>query len=113
MAGRLKNKSAGLRLELNTSFPDANAAAGTDAESDSLRPSTLLSNNSSTSIGSNWRDDIARIVYHDPEDHTDTSLGDLKADDFTNIQRLGEGAAGTVWKVRHTPSQLVMAKKVC
>jgi mitogen-activated protein kinase kinase len=71
-----------------------------------------MSNNSSSSVSNNWREDIARIVHHDPEDHTDTSLGDLKPDDFTNIQRLGEGAAGTVWKVRHNPSQLVMAKKV-
>jgi hypothetical protein len=109
MAGKLKSKSAGLRLELNTSFPDAN---GTESDSSFLRPSTLMSNHSSSSASSNWREDIARIVHHDPEDHTDTSLGDLKPDDFTNIQRLGEGAAGTVWKARHNPSQLVMAKKV-
>jgi mitogen-activated protein kinase kinase len=36
----------------------------------------------------------------------------LKTDDFDNILKLGEGAAGTVWKVKHKPSGKIMAKKV-
>lgn len=37
---------------------------------------------------------------------------DITPEDLTTISRLGEGAAGTVRKVLHTPTQLVMAKKV-
>lgn len=56
---------------------------------------------------SDWRQDIARFVNHDAG-----VKGDLKPNDFENAQRLGEGAAGTVWKVVHAPTKLVMAKKV-
>ncbi|CAO3625566.1 unnamed protein product [Cunninghamella blakesleeana] len=35
----------------------------------------------------------------------------VKPDDFENIQKLGEGAAGAVWKVKHKPTGIVMAKK--
>lgn len=38
---------------------------------------------------------------------------ELKAEDLETLSRLGEGAAGTVRKVLHKPTQLVMAKKVC
>jgi mitogen-activated protein kinase kinase len=37
---------------------------------------------------------------------------DITPEDLSTISRLGEGAAGTVRKVLHTPTQLVMAKKV-
>jgi hypothetical protein len=37
---------------------------------------------------------------------------DITPEDLETISRLGEGAAGTVRKVLHTPTQLVMAKKV-
>ncbi|KAL9538228.1 hypothetical protein MBANPS3_011092 [Mucor bainieri] len=36
---------------------------------------------------------------------------ELKAEDLETLSRLGEGAAGTVRKVLHKPTQLVMAKK--
>lgn len=85
MAGRLRNKSAGLRLELNASYPEGESMADTGT----------------------WRQDIARFVSHD-----DDVGSDMKPDDFENAVRLGEGAAGTVWKVMHTPSKIVMAKKV-
>lgn len=84
-AGRLKNKSAGLRLELNTSCPE----------------------NESISNTGNWRQNIARFVSHD-----DDVGSDMRPDDFEKAIRLGEGAAGTVWKVMHVPSKIVMAKKV-
>lgn len=48
----------------------------------------------------NWRRDIAE------------ANNDLKPDDFENIQKLGEGAAGTVWKVAYKPTGAFMAKKV-
>lgn len=38
---------------------------------------------------------------------------ELRAEDLETLSRLGEGAAGTVRKVLHRPTQLVMAKKVC
>jgi hypothetical protein len=38
---------------------------------------------------------------------------EMKAEDLETLSRLGEGAAGTVRKVLHKPTQLVMAKKVC
>lgn len=111
MAGRLRNKSAGLRLELNTTgYPGEPIPEDND---ESLRaPPSQLGTSSSTGTSGNWREDIARIVHH----HSDDKKGgddDMKPDDFKNIQRLGEGAAGTVWKVMHNPSQVVMAKKVC
>lgn len=82
MGSKLKNKPTGLKLELNGCYP----------ESDS---------------NIDWRQDIARFVSHD-----DDVKGDMKPNDFENAQRLGEGAAGTVWKVVHAPTKLVMAKKV-
>ncbi|KAG2237516.1 kinase-like domain-containing protein [Thamnidium elegans] len=84
MAGRLRNKSAGLRLELNASYPESESMADTGT----------------------WRQDIARFVSHD-----DDVGSDMKPDDFENAVRLGEGAAGTVWKVMHAPTKIVMAKK--
>ncbi|KAI8098055.1 kinase-like domain-containing protein [Gilbertella persicaria] len=36
---------------------------------------------------------------------------ELKVEDLETLSRLGEGAAGTVRKVKHKPTQLVMAKK--
>lgn len=83
MASKLRNKSAGLKLELNGCYPESDSTG-------------------------NWRQDIARIVNHDD----DVEGSDMKPNDFENAQRLGEGAAGTVWKVVHAPTKLVMAKKV-
>ncbi|KAI8047850.1 kinase-like domain-containing protein [Gilbertella persicaria] len=94
MAQKLRNKSAGLRLELNTSFPDA-----------SQEDLASTNHSTSTSTSGNWREDIARLV------HDEDKLGDLKPDDFENIRKLGEGAAGTVWLVKHKKTGLTMAKK--
>ncbi|KAG2172149.1 hypothetical protein INT44_006618 [Umbelopsis vinacea] len=41
----------------------------------------------------------------------DEHFMDLKPEDFQNLDKLGEGAAGTVRKVMHRPSGLIMAKK--
>ncbi|CAO3665239.1 unnamed protein product [Rhizopus microsporus] len=86
MAGRLKSKSAGLKLDLNTSFSDAN-----QEESEHT---------------ANWRQDIVRLVQHHDDDNND-----LKPEDVEPIQKLGEGAAGTVWKIRYKPTNQTMAKK--
>jgi hypothetical protein len=43
----------------------------------------------------------------------DEHFMELKPEDFENLDKLGEGAAGTVRKVLHKPSGLIMAKKVC
>ena len=37
----------------------------------------------------------------------------LKAEEFQDLERLGEGAGGTVTKVCHIPTGNIMAKKVC
>lgn len=87
MAGRLKSKSPGLKLDLNASLSDT-----TGEETDT----------------SNWRQDIARLVQH----HDDDNNSDLKPNDVEPIQRLGEGAAGTVWKILYKPLNKIMAKKV-
>ena len=94
MAQKLRNKSAGLRLELNTSFPV-----------DGQQEDSHASHSTNTS-STNWREDIARLV------HDEDKLGDLRPDDFENIRKLGEGAAGTVWLVKHKKTGLTMAKKV-
>ena len=38
--------------------------------------------------------------------------GELKEQDFVRITELGYGNGGVVWKVEHTPSGIVMARKV-
>lgn len=37
---------------------------------------------------------------------------EMKVEDLETLSRLGEGAAGTVRKVLHKPTQMIMAKKV-
>lgn len=56
-----------------------------------------------------WRQDLARIVDGSPSEHR---LDELKADDLQQLQRLGSGNAGVVWKVKHKPTGRIMAKKV-
>ncbi|KAI9281165.1 kinase-like domain-containing protein [Sporodiniella umbellata] len=80
MAGKLKDKSPGLKLDLNTPL--------SEEEQDVT-----------------WREDIARLVQHNEDD------SDVKPKDLEPIQRLGEGAAGTVWKVLYKPLKKIMAKK--
>lgn len=41
----------------------------------------------------------------------DFEIGEIKADDLTLIDRLGEGASGEVVKVKHKFSNIIMAKK--
>jgi len=40
------------------------------------------------------------------------AVGELKQDDLINICELGQGNGGVVWKVRHKPTQKIMARKV-
>ncbi len=40
-------------------------------------------------------------------------LGDLKDEDFDKLDELGAGNGGVVTKVRHRPSGIIMARKVC
>jgi mitogen-activated protein kinase kinase len=37
---------------------------------------------------------------------------DLKADDIITIKELGSGIGGTVYKVKHSPTNMIMARKV-
>ncbi|KAI9496299.1 kinase-like domain-containing protein [Zychaea mexicana] len=115
--GKLRNHS-GLRLNLGDSRPttpcslddEGSLAAAVGAGAPSLKPST------STDSSSNWREDLARIVSQNRSQNHLVPNNDvpdeLKPEDFENIQKLGEGAAGVVWKVRYKPTGLVMAKKV-
>jgi len=40
-------------------------------------------------------------------------VGELSSDDFEKLSELGAGNGGVVWSVRHKPSALIMARKVC
>jgi hypothetical protein len=40
------------------------------------------------------------------------AVGELKQDDLVNICELGQGNGGVVWKVRHKPTDKIMARKV-
>lgn len=40
------------------------------------------------------------------------AVGELKQDDLVNIYELGQGNGGVVWKVRHKPTEKIMARKV-
>ena len=39
-------------------------------------------------------------------------IGELSADEFEKLGELGAGNGGVVWKVKHKPSDLIMARKV-
>ncbi|CAF0946849.1 unnamed protein product [Rotaria sordida] len=41
------------------------------------------------------------------------AIGELKHDDLVNICELGQGNGGIVWKVRHKPTDKIMARKYC
>lgn len=47
-----------------------------------------------------------------PFGETASHFMEIKVEDLETLTRLGEGAAGTVRKVLHKPTQIVMAKKV-
>lgn len=40
------------------------------------------------------------------------SVGELNAEDFNKISELGSGNGGVVWRVKHRPSDLTMARKL-
>ncbi len=40
------------------------------------------------------------------------AVGELKQDDLVSICELGQGNGGVVWKVRHKPTDKIMARKV-
>ncbi|CAF1167609.1 unnamed protein product [Didymodactylos carnosus] len=40
------------------------------------------------------------------------AVGELKQDDLVNICELGQGNGGVVWKVRHKPTEKIMARKL-
>jgi mitogen-activated protein kinase kinase len=128
MASRLKNRP-GLRLDLNMKAPNLPPV-------DLLKPSSSTGT-STTTATNNWREDLARMVsknksmtdiseaaldpslpVSDNNNNSGSNKGDddgeedLKSEDMANLQKLGEGAAGTVWKVKHKPSGKIMAKKV-
>ncbi|KAF7728322.1 Protein kinase C signaling pathway involved MAPKK protein [Apophysomyces ossiformis] len=115
--GKQKNRS-GLRLDLNVTSSTSSSGLG--------EPSSVPQTSSSSGT---WHADLVRIVTNNrstgflpqgnaeetatnqPFAFHDENEVDLKPEDFENIQKLGEGAAGTVWKVRHKPTNTVMAKK--
>ena len=40
------------------------------------------------------------------------AVGELRQDDLASICELGQGNGGIVWKVRHKPTDKIMARKV-
>ncbi|KAJ7089099.1 Pkinase-domain-containing protein [Mycena epipterygia] len=67
----------------------------------------LLSPPQSTSMQSSLSSKIASL---DPKPQYKEF--DLKNDDFTNLQELGQGNGGSVMKVQHVPTGTIMAKKI-
>jgi len=120
---KLQRKPAGLRLapiNLKASTSATTSASASSQATLSLKPSHSFDSTSS------WREDIARITLSnapasspngsDPNSAQASFIrqyGELKPEEFDNIKKLGEGASGTVMKVLHKPSNLIMAKKVC
>jgi hypothetical protein len=39
-------------------------------------------------------------------------VGEMATEDFEKLGELGSGNGGVVWKVRHKPSNIIMARKV-
>lgn len=61
-----------------------------------------------------------RMTYHTNLANTLANLDmnaevkfDLRNEDLKDLQELGQGNGGSVKKVEHTPSNTIMAKKVC
>ncbi|KAI8994759.1 kinase-like domain-containing protein [Pilobolus umbonatus] len=63
-----------------------------------------ISSDSTHSTGSILAPDIVAIIQKSDNDMN-------KPEDIENIAKLGEGAMGVVWKVRHTKKKTIMAKK--
>lgn len=95
---------------------DSNAK---EEEETSLAASYLAASNNSTEDIKNGDIPVLREPPLPPsintqriEPTTTHTFMEIKAEDLETLSRLGEGAAGTVRKVLHKPTQLVMAKKV-
>ncbi|KAG0168206.1 Protein kinase C signaling pathway involved MAPKK protein [Apophysomyces sp. BC1015] len=105
MAQISRPKKPGLKLDVSPALP----------------PTDSGNLSSSSPCDPDWRENLKRIVSENrsqsflSEPETDNSdEGDyvnLKPEDFENIQKLGEGAAGAVWKVRYKPTGKLMARK--
>ncbi|KAI8967712.1 kinase-like domain-containing protein [Mycotypha africana] len=127
--GRFNNriKAAGLKIQLT---PPVVTEEDTDQPPQFQPPSFLSEHNGSRRNSTktseiNWREDIVRIVRHQRSCNDISSLAaaatattsetqevnDMSSEDFENLKKLGEGAAGTVWQVKHKPTNRVMAKK--
>ncbi|KAF7729550.1 Protein kinase C signaling pathway involved MAPKK protein [Apophysomyces ossiformis] len=90
--------------------------------SPALIPSDGSNLSPSSELGPDLRENLERIVSQNrsqsflPEPETENGEEgdhhvDLKPEDFENIHKLGEGAAGAVWKVRYKPTGKIMARK--
>lgn len=87
---------------------------GDTSHSSSIFDSTLSGSND---LNDTWRQDLARIVTdHASQQRTDVNWGgernELRPEDLQQVQKLGSGNAGVVWKVKHQPTGRIMAKKV-
>lgn len=74
----------------------------------SLAASFLAQNNQQPTQAPLQRPSTTSVV----QDEQSTHFMEMKAEDLETLSRLGEGAAGTVRKVLHKPTGLIMAKKV-
>lgn len=89
-----------LRLDLGCTSHSSSSSTSDSAEG---------GGGGSSNSNDTWRQDLARIVDGHASEHR---LDDLRADDLQQVQRLGSGNAGVVWKVKHQPTGRIMAKKV-
>jgi mitogen-activated protein kinase kinase len=79
-----------------------------------------VANNGPSSAPATGSVSARRMTYHTNLANTLANLDmnavikfDLRNEDLKDLQELGQGNGGSVKKVEHTPSNTIMAKKVC
>lgn len=91
---------------MNGSSPNPTNTYSTEIQKFKRFTGEDLHRDSSRDSGSSTSD-VSPLVVGDTEDRLE-----LKPEDFQILEKLGEGAAGTVRKVLYKPTGLIMAKKV-
>lgn len=106
---------------VNGSSENYDSSNGKEEEETSLAASYLAASNNNNSSTHDIKNGDIPVLREPPlppsintqriEPTTTHTFMEIKAEDLETLSRLGEGAAGTVRKVLHKPTQLVMAKK--
>jgi hypothetical protein len=105
MLKKNRNK-AGLQLPSSLLF-----ATGSDTSTPSLA-SSASEFVSSSFAAATYKNYVASVLESDSMSPEVAAVGELLADDVQILQKLGEGAGGSVMKCLHKPTGYLMAKKV-